>query len=219
MFADVAGVDDAIEELAEVREYLGEPERLATLGARPRPSTPRCAAWWTRLVSGPAGRSPKAGRRGGRRLALLERETLSANQHEYLQQRARRRRATPAGQGGGRSDPDDVEFRERWVVLVLGHDGHAQGRGRRRDPRVVHRHALMAVAEDDAQLRPLRRNRVVHRDGLSVSAAVSVASRRSRVARSPAARTPARSSPMVMAETARRSGRAASSSRRPTSRR
>ena len=45
-FADVAGVDDAIEELAEVREYLAEPERFAALGARP----PRGI-----LLSGPPG--------------------------------------------------------------------------------------------------------------------------------------------------------------------
>jgi cell division protease FtsH len=34
-FADVAGVDEAIEELAEVREYLAEPQRFVDLGARP----------------------------------------------------------------------------------------------------------------------------------------------------------------------------------------
>ncbi|HET7486426.1 MAG TPA: AAA family ATPase [Acidimicrobiales bacterium] len=34
-FADVAGVDEAIEELGEVREYLADPERFAALGARP----------------------------------------------------------------------------------------------------------------------------------------------------------------------------------------
>ncbi|MBW3643600.1 MAG: AAA family ATPase, partial [Actinobacteria bacterium] len=45
-FTDVAGVDDAIEELAEVREYLAEPERFAALGARP----PRGI-----LLSGPPG--------------------------------------------------------------------------------------------------------------------------------------------------------------------
>jgi cell division protease FtsH len=46
LFADVAGVDDAIEELSEVREYLAEPERFAALGARP----PRGI-----LLSGPPG--------------------------------------------------------------------------------------------------------------------------------------------------------------------
>ena len=45
-FSDVAGVDDAIEELAEVREYLTEPERFAELGAR----APRGI-----LLSGPPG--------------------------------------------------------------------------------------------------------------------------------------------------------------------
>ncbi len=45
-FADVAGVDDAIVELAEVREYLSEPERFTTLGAR----IPRGF-----LLSGPPG--------------------------------------------------------------------------------------------------------------------------------------------------------------------
>ncbi|HET7487134.1 MAG TPA: AAA family ATPase [Acidimicrobiales bacterium] len=34
-FADVAGMDEAIEELAEVREYLSDPERFGSLGARP----------------------------------------------------------------------------------------------------------------------------------------------------------------------------------------
>ena len=34
-FADVAGVDEAIEELAEVRDHLADPERFAALGARP----------------------------------------------------------------------------------------------------------------------------------------------------------------------------------------
>ncbi|MGI8685500.1 MAG: AAA family ATPase [Acidimicrobiales bacterium] len=33
-FADVAGVDDAIEELAEVKDYLAQPERFAEMGAR-----------------------------------------------------------------------------------------------------------------------------------------------------------------------------------------
>ncbi len=33
-FADVAGVDDAIEELAEVKDFLAEPERYAEMGAR-----------------------------------------------------------------------------------------------------------------------------------------------------------------------------------------
>ncbi len=33
-FADVAGVDDALVELAEVREYLSEPERFTKVGAR-----------------------------------------------------------------------------------------------------------------------------------------------------------------------------------------
>jgi cell division protease FtsH len=34
-FADVAGVDEAVAELAEVREYLAEPQRFIDLGARP----------------------------------------------------------------------------------------------------------------------------------------------------------------------------------------
>ena len=34
-FADVAGVDDAIEELLDVRDYLAEPDRFAKLGASP----------------------------------------------------------------------------------------------------------------------------------------------------------------------------------------
>lgn len=34
-FADVAGVDEAIAELAEVKEYLAEPERFIAMGARP----------------------------------------------------------------------------------------------------------------------------------------------------------------------------------------
>jgi cell division protease FtsH len=34
-FVDVAGVDEALVELAEVRDYLAEPERFAALGARP----------------------------------------------------------------------------------------------------------------------------------------------------------------------------------------
>ena len=33
-FADVAGAEEAIEELAEVREYLGDPERFAEMGAK-----------------------------------------------------------------------------------------------------------------------------------------------------------------------------------------
>ncbi len=33
-FADVAGVDDAMEELAEVRDYLADPDRFTSLGAR-----------------------------------------------------------------------------------------------------------------------------------------------------------------------------------------
>ena len=33
-FADVAGVDDALEELAEIRDYLATPERFAKMGAR-----------------------------------------------------------------------------------------------------------------------------------------------------------------------------------------
>ncbi|MDP8942787.1 MAG: ATP-dependent zinc metalloprotease FtsH [Actinomycetota bacterium] len=33
-FADVAGVEDAIEELAEVKDFLAEPERFADMGAR-----------------------------------------------------------------------------------------------------------------------------------------------------------------------------------------
>ncbi len=45
-FADVAGVDDAIAEIAEVRDYLAEPERFAELGAR----VPRGM-----LLSGPPG--------------------------------------------------------------------------------------------------------------------------------------------------------------------
>ena len=45
-FADVAGVDDALVELAEVKEYLTDPERFARLGAR----VPRGI-----LLSGPPG--------------------------------------------------------------------------------------------------------------------------------------------------------------------
>ena len=45
-FADVAGVDDALVELAEVRDYLAEPERFAAMGAR----VPRGI-----LLSGPPG--------------------------------------------------------------------------------------------------------------------------------------------------------------------
>ena len=45
-FADVAGVDDALVELAEVREYLSEPDRFTNLGAR----IPRGF-----LLSGPPG--------------------------------------------------------------------------------------------------------------------------------------------------------------------
>ena len=32
-FADVAGVDEAIEELAEVRDYLGSPDKFLAMGA------------------------------------------------------------------------------------------------------------------------------------------------------------------------------------------
>ncbi|MGH9153573.1 MAG: AAA family ATPase, partial [Acidimicrobiales bacterium] len=45
-FVDVAGVDDALEELAEVKDYLANPERFARLGAR----VPRGI-----LLSGPPG--------------------------------------------------------------------------------------------------------------------------------------------------------------------
>lgn len=45
-FADVAGVDEAVEELAEVRDYLANPERFAAAGAR----LPRGI-----LLSGPPG--------------------------------------------------------------------------------------------------------------------------------------------------------------------
>ncbi|MFN2606565.1 MAG: AAA family ATPase [Acidimicrobiales bacterium] len=45
-FADVAGVDDAVGELVEVREYLTEPERFAAVGAR----VPRGV-----LLTGPPG--------------------------------------------------------------------------------------------------------------------------------------------------------------------
>ena len=45
-FADVAGVDDALEELLEVKDYLAEPERFAKIGAR----IPRGI-----LLSGPPG--------------------------------------------------------------------------------------------------------------------------------------------------------------------
>lgn len=54
--------------------------------------------------------------------------------------------------------------------------------------------------------------------GPSANTVVSVDSRRSRVAVSPAARTPARSSPTVMTETASWSGRASTSNRRFASR-
>ncbi len=45
-FADVAGVDDAIEELSEVKDYLADPSRYAAMGAR----VPRGV-----LLSGPPG--------------------------------------------------------------------------------------------------------------------------------------------------------------------
>ena len=45
-FADVAGADEAIEELSEIREYLGAPDRFAAMGAR----VPRGF-----LLSGPPG--------------------------------------------------------------------------------------------------------------------------------------------------------------------
>ncbi len=45
-FADVAGVEDAIEELAEIKQFLGDPERFTSMGAR----IPRGY-----LLSGPPG--------------------------------------------------------------------------------------------------------------------------------------------------------------------
>ena len=45
-FADVAGVDDAVEELLDVRDYLAEPDRFAKLGAAPPKGI---------LLSGPPG--------------------------------------------------------------------------------------------------------------------------------------------------------------------
>ena len=45
-FADVAGVDEALDELGEIRDYLASPDRFARMGARP----PRGI-----LLTGPAG--------------------------------------------------------------------------------------------------------------------------------------------------------------------
>ena len=65
-FADVAGVDEAIEELAEVRDYLGSPDKFLAMGA----AVPKGI-----LLTGPPGlwqdaAGPGPGR-GGQRAVLL----------------------------------------------------------------------------------------------------------------------------------------------------
>jgi cell division protease FtsH len=62
-FADVAGVDEAVQELDEVAEFLKHPDKFSLLGAR----MPRgCAAGWTARHRQDTARTRSRGRGGGK---------------------------------------------------------------------------------------------------------------------------------------------------------
>jgi cell division protease FtsH len=85
-FSDIAGMDDAITELAEVRDYLNDPERFTRVGARvPRGNTARRTAGMRQDAAGARRR-----RRRQRRVLLR------------LRQRVRRAVCGPGSRAGAR---------------------------------------------------------------------------------------------------------------------
>ncbi len=104
-FADVAGVDEAIEELEEVKEYLQSPAKFQAMGAK----IPRGV-----LLFGPPGTGQDAararrGRRGRRAVLLDQRLGLRGD----VRRRGRRARPRPVRAGEGVGSRDRVHRRDR----------------------------------------------------------------------------------------------------------
>ena len=124
-FADVAGVDEAIEELEEVKEYLQSPAKFQAMGAK----IPRGV-----LLFGPPGHGqdaagPRGGRRGRRAVLLDQRLGLRGDVRRRRAPRAsatcssRRRRRRPAIVF---IDEIDAVGRHRGAGLGGGHDEREQ---------------------------------------------------------------------------------------------
>ena len=84
-FADVAGVDEAIEELQEVKEYLANPAKFQAMGAKIPRGRPAVRAAGVGQDAARAGRG-----RGGRRPLLLD---LGVGLRRDVRRRRRRPRA------------------------------------------------------------------------------------------------------------------------------
>src|ERR687891_2043441 len=61
------------------------------------------------------------------------------------------------------SNPDDSKTRNVDVVVILGDDRYAEREGGGGDPRVVDRHSLLAVAQQQAEPGPRLGDRAVNR--------------------------------------------------------
>ena len=126
-FTDVAGCDEAVEELEEIVEFLREPERFARVGApHAARRDPARAARHRQDAAGEGRRRREPG-------ALLRRQRLGLRRG--LRRPGRRPRARPVRPG----------------LPLRGRRGHLLRRDRRRRPRALRLPGLQRRARADAQ--------------------------------------------------------------------